>query len=217
MSRRNDSEATRHRLLEAAVELFAQRGFARATVGEICRRASANIAAVNYHFGGKANLYRHAWRHAHEAMVRRFPPDGGVVASAPAAQRLRGRINAVLQRVLSADGREFRIMSHEMAEPTGLLEQVLRDAIGPLRESMESVVAELLGPAATPRNIRMCALSVVAPCMHLRHRMMHRIVSASGDASSIVPELTRHLTEFSLAGIAAVRRRRPRDGGRKRL
>ena len=38
---------TRRRLLEAAGEVFAEHGFRAATVQEICRRADANIAAVN--------------------------------------------------------------------------------------------------------------------------------------------------------------------------
>src|SRR3989337_1138176 len=54
------SEQTRTRLLEAAREVFSQHGFQGATVREICRRAEANGAAVNYHFGSKDGLLAEA-------------------------------------------------------------------------------------------------------------------------------------------------------------
>jgi TetR/AcrR family transcriptional regulator, regulator of cefoperazone and chloramphenicol sensitivity len=52
----HDTE-TRERLLSTAERLFAERGFSKVTVREICRSARANVAAVNYHFSGKQGLY----------------------------------------------------------------------------------------------------------------------------------------------------------------
>ena len=49
--------ATRARLLTAAIDLFAERGFESVTVREICQQASADVAAVNYHFRDKLGLY----------------------------------------------------------------------------------------------------------------------------------------------------------------
>lgn len=50
-------DATRKRLLEAARHLFSERGFAAVTVRDITRAARTNVAAINYHFGGKLGLY----------------------------------------------------------------------------------------------------------------------------------------------------------------
>jgi TetR/AcrR family transcriptional regulator len=51
------SDDRRERILEVAVDEFAQKGFAGARVDAIARRARANKQLVYYYFGGKLGLY----------------------------------------------------------------------------------------------------------------------------------------------------------------
>lgn len=206
---------TRQRLLDEASRAFAERGFRDTTVAEICRRARANIAAVNYHFGSKEVLYREAWRNAHRRMLEAFPPDGGVSQDAPAEKRLGGRIRSMLQRAMSEDGLEFRILNHELAAPTGMLGQVVQDTIRPLAEAMESVVRELLGNQADEQTVRLCVVCIIGPCMQVMRR--ERLHKSQGQPPWFMPDMletmVRHFTAFALAGIRAVRR----HGGSGRL
>ena len=55
---REDGEVTRRHILETAVRLFAEHGYADTTSKMICKEAGVNIAAVNYHFGSRDDLYR---------------------------------------------------------------------------------------------------------------------------------------------------------------
>jgi TetR/AcrR family transcriptional regulator len=55
--RERDAEATREALINAATELFAERGFDGAKIDAIARRAGVNKAMVSYHFAGKQGLY----------------------------------------------------------------------------------------------------------------------------------------------------------------
>ena len=54
---RSDGEDTRIRLLHAALQLFAERGYAQTSVRAIAQAAGTNVAAIAYHFGDKARLY----------------------------------------------------------------------------------------------------------------------------------------------------------------
>src|SRR6516225_8210096 len=65
---RHRDRETRERVLKAAAQLFADRGFKKVTVRDICRAARANVAAVNYHFGDKGGLYREVLQLAIETM-----------------------------------------------------------------------------------------------------------------------------------------------------
>ena len=51
-------EATRERIMDAALDLFGERGLTGTTVRDIAQRAKVNVAAISYHFGGKDELYR---------------------------------------------------------------------------------------------------------------------------------------------------------------
>ena len=55
---RSDGVEARNRLLDAALVLFAEKGFAKPSTREIALAAQVNIASISYYFGDKAGLYR---------------------------------------------------------------------------------------------------------------------------------------------------------------
>jgi len=63
-----------------AQEVFAEKGYREATVEDICSRAKSNIAAINYHFGSKEELYAQVWRRAFDEANEAYPPEGGPFA-----------------------------------------------------------------------------------------------------------------------------------------
>jgi AcrR family transcriptional regulator len=218
MELNRQSGDTREKVLDVACRLFAEKGYRGTTVALICREAQANIAAVNYHFSSKENLYQLAWRHAHEQLLAQVPPDGGVGPDRPAAERLRGRIRAALQRAMLGDAIEFRIMRHEMANPTGLLRQVIDDAIRPIREATQAILRELLGPRATDMDVELCEVCVVAPWMHVTH---HRQAEKHEGLAPVFREgmleaMVDHFMTFALAGIRETRLRIQKSSGKRR-
>ncbi|MEH6472863.1 MAG: TetR/AcrR family transcriptional regulator [Halopseudomonas sp.] len=50
------SKSTVHRILDTAVELFAEKGFEQTSVRDITQAAGVNLAAINYHFGSRDAL-----------------------------------------------------------------------------------------------------------------------------------------------------------------
>ena len=206
---REDMARTRGRLLAVAGEVFAEKGFRDATVAEICRRAGTNIAAVNYYFGNKENLYSEAWRHAFSESVQAHPPDGGVAADAPPEERLRGQVEALLERISDENNRGFRFMQREIINPTGLLEEVMREEIRPLQQRTERLVRELLGPQVSEADVLFCEVGIISQCINpmvVRNRLKEGKENQDGPRRiDDIEAYARHVVTFSLAGIAAVR------------
>ncbi len=206
---REDAVRTQKRLLAVASETFAEKGYHEATVSEICERAKSNIAAVNYHFGDKETLYVKAWRHAFSESLKVHPPDGGVSADAPPEERLQGRVEALLRRVNGANNKEFLIVLRELASPTSLLDEVTRKDLRPLREKMEGLIRELLGPHASETQVRFCATGIVSQCVipMLIKRMDRGRQGGRSDYSGIngIESYAAHVVKFSLAGIRSIR------------
>src|ERR1051326_9055557 len=126
------SERTRERLIEAAGEMFAELGFHHTTVREICNRAGANIAAVNYHFRDKTGLYtevvRQSMRAAKLEAVR-----AAADQNAPPAEILRAVIKTRLEslRGWAPGAGPFRFLPHEPANPPPAMNVVVNEAIRP--------------------------------------------------------------------------------------
>jgi AcrR family transcriptional regulator len=192
---------------------FAQHGYHKARVTNICRDAKVNVAAVNYYFGGKEELYVAAWRHAFESSMEDYPPDGGVPADAQPEDRLRGQVMALMHRILDPSSLDFDIAHREMANSTGLLGEVMRRSIEPLRQQFLGVVRELLGEDAADELVEACAMSIHAQCfgplMHERHRKMAPSGKKGFPNPPPLPKMTvealaEHIFQFSLAGIRGV-------------
>ncbi|NWG03930.1 MAG: CerR family C-terminal domain-containing protein [Syntrophaceae bacterium] len=206
---RKGAAKTAKSLLAAASDVFAEKGYRDATIAEICKRAKANIAAVNYHFGDKETLYTEAWRHSFSESVKAHPPDGGVNDGAPPEERLRGQVVALLRRIADEDNREFLIVQKELANPTGLLNKVMRVELRPLQEKMEILIRDLLGPHVSDMQVRFCEISIISQCINpmvVRSRYKERREDKySPPGVDDIEAYSKHVVEFSLAGIRAVR------------
>ena len=101
-------EAVRERILEAAGSEFAERGFENATVRQICHKAGANGAAVNYYFGDKQQLYLETVRLASEARIEQIAPPPRN-PSTPAEVHLYDHVRTLLERMLGSEQAPWQV------------------------------------------------------------------------------------------------------------
>jgi AcrR family transcriptional regulator len=207
----NEDLETRQRLLEAAAQLFAQRGLHDVTVREICSAARANVAAVNYHFHDKVGLYTAVARAAIDAIRGTSDIARQAGEGASPEEKLRIYTRVFLERI-AANGRDawiHQLISREMSEPTPAFELIIKQAIRPRIEYLSSLVRELLNcPADDDRVIR-CVASIQSQFLFWLNPGVGRVFPRLNLTPSAIDELADHIAEFSLAGIHALDRRRP--------
>lgn len=203
MAQREDGKQTRNRVLEAACEIFAEKGYHRAKVADICRRAGANVAAVNYYFGDKATLYAKAWRHA----FKKGPEPELSDAVTSAEDQLQAYIRFLVQHYTDKGdmGQFTRLYMMELANPTGLIQEIWHDLIEPRRQLLLEIIRKIIGTQASDEAVLFCEMSIISQCralLNIRRSDMEYLLG-----QPLCPDLTRrladHITRFSLAGIKA--------------
>jgi len=195
---------TRARLLDAAREALLQHGFRGATVREICRRAEANVAAVNYHFGSKDDLLAEALNFA---PLRALQEENLLVGENPEA-RLRLFVRDFMLLLLDekSPSSQCRIMARELADPTPALDKIVREAIAPLHEFLHGLLREIMGDEAGEAALRRCAHSILGQCLYYRHShpVLLRLHPKLHYGRKEIEALADHVADFSLAGLERV-------------
>jgi AcrR family transcriptional regulator len=205
-------EGTKKRLIEAAGEVFAQRGFKATTIRAVCKQANASVSAVHYHFGDKEGLYDAVFQYSHRWAVEKYPHDWGLGAEATAEERLQAFIRSFLLRGLG-DGFPAwhgRLLAQETANPSGVLSKVAETIIRPMDEYLEGILRELFRKEDPPRepethSVQLCRMNVVGQCIFQLHaRQFMQSAGASNLDRPQIIALADQITRFSLGGIRTI-------------
>jgi TetR/AcrR family transcriptional regulator, regulator of cefoperazone and chloramphenicol sensitivity len=207
-------EKTRDRILSAAGEVFAEQGFEGATIRAITERAGVNVAAVNYHFRDKAELYARVVLDACSARAAYRE----AIAEAPDSpeQRLRSLIYHYLEYLLDPARPDWkrRLMAREMANPTTAFDELVEKNIRPLRdEFLIPTLRELTGGCFSRRQLGYIVSSVMAQCLYfLQSRpIIDRLNPDFKIGKPEIIEIAEHINRFSLAAITEMTRQTHRS------
>ena len=204
----HDADPTRAKLSAAAGEVFAEMGFQAATVRDICQRAGANVAAVNYHFRDKLGLYTEVLRQSISANQGEIVQDALTKANTP-EEALRLLIAGMLRRMCDDDrpAWNFRIMAHEMAQPTPVLGHVINDVLRPRYTQLRGIISLILHLSPEHPTTRLCAHSVIGQVIHYVHaRPAINILWPDLNLSKAEDRQTvaNHIADFTLRNLHAL-------------
>jgi len=205
----SEAQETHERILEAAQKLFAEKGLDATSVRDITAAANCNVAAVNYHFGGKENLYLESFR----AMLgplrdQRLAMIGELMDRDPVptleeflATFAEGFLDPLVDE---SRGRMFMVfVSRELLDPRLPISVFLDEFILPLVNRMAEAL-DRVGPTMAPNDRFMCIFSLIGQLLHAvraHHVADHVEVRRAVDFD--LAAFVDHFVRFSAAGLRA--------------
>ena len=200
---------TRDRILDEAESLFARKGYHGVSVREITGAADCNLAAVNYHFGNKQNLYLEVFR-------SRWLPRASQV-NASFRRTLKGNEDitpsTVIQSLAQAflDGpltdterkRHHQLISGELAQPTEAFELVADQVLQPLFNRLLDDLQAAMPEEKDGEQLALNAFSILAMVLYfnLARPFISRFTGYAID-DNFKARLVNHIVNFSLRGLS---------------
>jgi AcrR family transcriptional regulator len=201
---------TKERLIYAATAIFAERGYHDATVAEICETADANIAAVNYHFSDKENLYREVWAFLFEKSAIEHPLPTAPPETEP-ERWLRDFIRTRIEEIFDTGicRRLPQLLHRVMGEHTEMHDLIFETYLRPGHELVTRAIKALLGPDATGDQLKLAHINFMG--LHIFLNVGHQKDKNPNEKRQRLPavddpaELARQVEEFAIGGLLATR------------
>jgi len=196
---------TKKRILQAAVGLFSERGMKGASIRDICGIAEANIAAVNYYFGGKESLYTAAIKSVLDDAADASPMPR--ISDDPTdPERMLGNWIEWLIRTYAAPEATtlMMILRQEISDPGQVAEPVLSGVLRPMYEELDLILAAFMPGENSATERRRARDLVIGPTMsRLLLQPMNEKLGLNGDDEDI-ESLVHFARATTLAGVRSM-------------
>jgi AcrR family transcriptional regulator len=198
---------TRALLLKHAEALFLAHGFEGVSIRQITEASDANVAAVNYHFNGKTNLYREVLAQRLEGItLEKLTLLKNLDEQRPAAtieQILHSYIYSYFDAHFSSpdSDRLLQIIYREMAPDAVAGDLVAERLVIPIQQAFQKIIMKTC-PDLNGDHISRCISSITGQVLHfIRAREVLKGIRSEEQNQTFIEDTVQHITQFSLRGI----------------
>lgn len=211
--------STKKKILTAAAEEFAMKGYNGTTIRGICKRAKVNVALVNYHFRSKELLYREMFEFLFNETAAENVLDkqwNGDFAEWTASLR-----KWIEQIILEITGNnplnqcKGMIFGREMQDPSEIFPNIYETFMKPRISSLASHFRKVLPPETSDDVIFIRTFSVISNCIFYFHdRVIVNMTFPGKDFTSVnMGRIVDHITDAACVGIKYKGTSRKRKSG----
>ncbi|MDZ7830386.1 MAG: CerR family C-terminal domain-containing protein [Desulfobacterales bacterium] len=199
---------TRERILDQAERLFALKGFEAVSVREITGAAESNLAAINYHFGNKMNLYLEVFRERWLERTRRVrenffkqianKPNPGIdeVVDAMARAFLDGPLNDEERQ------QHVQLMQRELSHPSDALKMVVEEVMKPYQQQLSDLIRPHLPADIDEERLRLSIVGIIGMTLYFTFaRPAVSMIMGRDYNQEFKSMLIEHIRNFALNGL----------------
>lgn len=207
-SQKTQPKDTRAALLECAGELFLTYGFEGVSIRQITEAAGSNVAAINYHFSGKTNLYREVLAQWLDEITRNKLAILKMLDEQQPAADLKQVLNVYISSFFASysspeSARLEQIIYREMGPDAVASDLVAARLVRPIHLAFQKTLLRVC-PELSEGHISLCLSSITGQVLHfIRSREMLGSILNHGQDYPFIEEAVRHITQFSLRGIGS--------------
>ena len=183
------------RILEAAKDVFAEKGFAGARVDEIARRAGVNKAALYYHIGDKKALYADAFHNVIGTAAQRLIE--GIKGSKTPEEKIKTYLKT-LAKTFDENPQVPRMMMREMASGGQNLPDIFFQDLFSIFRTLSGILEE-----GKSKGVFIDSLPLLVHFMAIGATVIYKTIAPILLAAQQVPEELKDLNKNVSGAIAA--------------
>lgn len=194
---REDGDATKARIIEAAGRLIAEHGYAETTSKDICEMAQTNIAAVNYHFGSRDGLYAAVLTTVHNYILNL----DFLMELVESDLSPRAKLETFIETITRFDKScwQLRLWAKEVVAPSELWLKLIHEQSFKA-DLMLKMLSQYTGIPVGEQELNFCLLSLMSPIMVLLVTGNHKKDTNLPRLQCGPEALAAHLKAFYFAG-----------------
>ncbi|OGI02927.1 MAG: hypothetical protein A2Y25_09955 [Candidatus Melainabacteria bacterium GWF2_37_15] len=197
----------KNKIIEAASELFATKGYQNTTVRDICKKAGVYQLSINYHFGSKENLFKEVLLKTYEdteetilmEKIKDFPPEKQL------EEIIRTRLKSIFNR--DKKGRIFKIAAKEFSNNYEFMVEIMSTTLLKYLTYIKSIFAKLSENKLNDFELNYCVYLLMS---HLSALSVHEkavlvLFNTKNPDDEQLEQFVQHVKKFILAGVEKLR------------
>jgi len=206
MSLENEQTTARDRLMEVAEEAFFTQGYDATSIRALTEAAGVNLALVNYHFGGKRNLYLEALKRRFQTIAEEKCNNLRQTIASQEPPDIRTILTACVNMYLGSDETVISmqnflgLISRQMTEDNDAMELLSRELVLPIHQLLKDAIGTIY-PDLSPEEISFHISSVTGQTFHyIRCPETYNFLAGVAENINLRETIAKHIVDFSLRG-----------------